>query len=169
MKSFLANYGVFAWLFSFTSSAFAQTVLSSSFEGTDLSGQTFQYTTCNHAKFVKLKALETKFIFSRTMRFCNFDKVEAIGAKFDAYLYQQYFFESNLTGAQFVLRLGSEGVGGLPSVATFKDSNLEGASFVGDVSTISFINSNLKNVTVNGVPCNLVLKACMDNEVNSNE
>ncbi len=140
-----------------TSSAMATDYQGQKFVGTNFEGQEFTGQICYHSSFTDVNLKAAKFKFSTVVRYCNFDRVTADGAYFDSYFYAQTFKDSSFVGAKF--RLNSRGL--LPSEIKFVGSDLTGASIMGDISRVSFLNTKLEGALVNGMLCDETL-ACLE-------
>lgn len=142
--------------FMLASSAMAADYQGQKFIGTNFEGQELTGQVCYHSSFTDVNLKAAQFKFSTVVRFCNFERVNADGAYFDSYFYSQTFKDSSFVGARF--RFNSRGL--LPSEIKFVGSDLRGASIMGDISRVSFLNTKLEGAMVNGNLCDETL-ACL--------
>lgn len=126
------------------------------FVGTNLEGQELTGQICYHSSFTDVNMKGAQFKFSTVVRYCNFDRVIADGAYFDSFFYAQTFKDSSFVGARF--RLNNRGL--LPSEIKFVGSDLRGATIMGDISRVVFVDSKLDGALVNGQLCDATL-ACL--------
>lgn len=138
-------------------SAIAADYQGQKFNGTNLEGQELTGQVCYHSSFTDVNLKSAQFKFSTVVRYCNFDRVIADGAYFDSYFYSQTFNDSSFVGARF--RFNNRGL--LPSEIKFVGSDLRGATIMGDISRVTFVNTKLEGAWVNGKLCDETL-ACIE-------